>query len=225
MGRSMKFTALAFALFALSARQTAAASLLVDFEPPQASLGQTTPFSVSGGGETVNFANGIISSSATPAPFTVVSQGTNGDVVLGAAPGAGLSGQFLEGVASAVVVPILGSVAHEELVLTFSNPVASLTANYYINSGAGTTIGFNPGAGTSTTANTFTYVPIGGPGNDGSTFTIQVTNFTGANAVLAIDNLQVTYVPEIDPSSAAGALTLMGSAVVMIRGRRKAARA
>ncbi len=42
---------------------------------------------------------------------------------------------------------------------------------------------------------------------------------------LQLDDIMTTQVPEIDPASAAGALTLMGSAVVMFRGRRKAVRA
>ena len=38
---------------------------------------------------------------------------------------------------------------------------------------------------------------------------------------LTIDDLIVNPVPEIDPASSFGALTLLGSAVVMIRGRRR----
>ncbi len=45
------------------------------------------------------------------------------------------------------------------------------------------------------------------------------------SGTFALDNMDLTPVPEIDPASATGALALLGSAAVMFRGRRKAVRA
>jgi hypothetical protein len=222
MGRSIKLAALALALVAVCAGRSKADSVLVTFEPSQGfTLGQATPLTYSSGGETITFTTGATTPADTPAPFTVVSQGTNGDVVGGSAPGAMLSGQYLEGAATSVMVPTLGPFSTEAITLTFSVPVNTISLNYYasLNTNVAAT---TPNSISSPTIN---YPGTGNLGGPLTSFTITATNNTGADAVLAIDNVLVTFAPEIDPSSAAGALTLLGSAVVMVRGRRKGVRA
>lgn len=157
------------------------------------------------------------------------------------------------GASSAIIVPSPGGNANfvanvlemvtpgETVIVRFSQELSSLSFDYYVpanndnifgnqlnvtfqQQGVGGNIpGSPPGPGDplgGALSGTYSFIPS----SPGPWFN-QLTLSLGATSGPAyIDNLQGTPVPEIDPASSAGALTLLGSAVVMLRGRCKLAR-
>ncbi len=231
MGRSIKFAAVALVWMVLSAGQAGAGTALYDFDNT-GTLNGNPPLS-----GTTTAPNGFVyvtpitGNNDTGSPtLSALFQSFPTNVVIVPNPGgnANFAGNVLE-------VPNSTTLA-----IVFSAPVSSVSFDWALTTGlsaiAGNHVAVSEGPVNGSPFNTDTLGLSGTTAPSSGTYSFVATSpaqwfsqitiaSNSASGTFYLDNMSVTPVPEIDPGSAVGALTLLGSAVVMIRSRRKSVRA
>jgi len=216
----MKLAALGLALLALSGRPSSANTVTFDFDTgaPVPPVGTTTDFS---------YTQNVVPDADYPFPtLTALFHGVGTSFVVTAPPNP---------VPGGLINYLTGTNVNDAdagLLVTLPSPLGGVSFNYIATGQPGdvvtiaiTELNGNTLVATQSsavTSGTFSFTAPT-PSQFFNKVKIQLSSNVG-DTTLSIDSLAVTAIPEIDPSSAVGALTLLGSAVVMFRGRRKAVR-
>ncbi len=204
----LKLAAVALVLMGANSAAVHAGVVTYDFSAPL--VGTTTPFSYTVAIPSPNDTGSPnLTATFTGTPFTV--QASNGAGAGNGLVGNSNSSTFLQ-------IDFSNLVNLVSISFAFTGPT---TTGRSVNLTAYDSLGNPIPSLTQTTVGPVGTVTVGSLSNPLWFSSVQINaNGNPANGVLNLDNLLADPVPEIDASSSIGALTLLGSAVMMFRSRR-----